>query len=64
MVVVVPQAAVAKLPQIGVPRHACGNFANANDILTIRAEKLGTDIISETPNDLVATTLRKLVRRE
>jgi hypothetical protein len=29
-----------------------------------RAEELGTDIISQTPNDLVTATLRKLVGRE
>jgi hypothetical protein len=32
--------------------------------LSRRAEEFGTDIISQTPNDLVTATLRKLVGRE
>ena len=32
--------------------------------LSRRAKELGTDIISQTPNDLVTATLRKLVGRE
>ena len=32
--------------------------------LMVQAEELGTDIISQAPNDLVTATLRKLVGRE